>query len=121
MSSGRYDGAPPAGMYSVGYIATMEGVLEDARASLADAPLPTDDEIARFTRLLARIHTLGAKDGAIELRGAWGRAERVLGDRDARDLVLETLAMCGLLETPTHHGLTTRWTDHEARSASAER
>ncbi len=117
MASGRYEGPPSPGMYSVGYIAAMVGVLEDAISSLANVPLPTDDEAARFTKLLGRVHALGGKDGASKLNAAWGRSERPLGDRDARDLVLETLAVCGVLEAPTHPGLTTRWTDHQERGA----
>ena len=123
IASSRYDGPPPPGMYGVGYIATMASVLSEARASVSSAPEPTPTEITRFAKLLARVDDLGSKDGPSKLSAAWRRAERALGDTDARELVLQTLAVCGVLETPTHPGLTTRWTDHRERGglASGER
>lgn len=78
-------------------------------------PVPTATDAERFTRLLALVGKLPANARYGQLADAIRKAKLVPGTTYEVRSVVETLAACGILETPQHPGFTTAWTSFAAR------
>ncbi len=97
-----------------GDLADALGALQRAKTDRA-VPRPSRDDVRRFTELLALVKDLPSTAREAQLEKAIGSAKLVVGNRYDRRHVLETLAACGILETPDHPGFTTRWSSFAAR------
>ena len=82
-----------------------------AEASSTDWPVPTPRDIWVFHRLLALLRGLPATARYSQARTVLKKAAILRSDHPARsETVLEALAFIGVLQTPEHPGLLTRFT-----------
>lgn len=104
------------GQLSPGDIGGAVVALQRAKTE-REVPKPSRDDVRCFTELLALVKDLPATAREGQLEKAVAGAKLVVGNKYDRRHVLETLAACGILETPEHHGFTTRWSSFAARQA----
>jgi len=103
----------PRGQLLPGDLAAALAVLEQVPH---ETPPPVDPEgPGRLTRMFALVGSLPPATRESRLTAAVRAAGLVVGDRYDVGAVVETLGVCGVLDTPEHPGLARRWTSYARR------